>query len=94
MAQVIGKLINIMPEVSGTTDNGEWVRGGFVVLCGDGNNRSVALTLFGRERIDMLSGLSIGETIIADYFPESHEYGTKWFTDLRCTRIMVARYQS
>lgn len=91
MAQVIGKLINILPEVSGATDNGEWVRGGFVVLCGDGNSRSVALTLFGRERIDMLKGISTGDTIIADYFPESHEYGAKWFTDLRCTRIMVAR---
>lgn len=94
MAQIIGKLISIMPEVSGENDNGEWVRGGFVVLCGDGNSRSVALTLFGRERIDMLKGLSIGDTVIADYFPESHEYVGKWFTDLRCTRIMVARSQS
>ena len=93
MAQVIGKLINIMPEVSGTNENGDWVRGGFVVLCGDGNNRSVALTLFGRDRINMLGGLSIGDTVIADYFPESHEYVGKWFTDLRCTRIMVAKAQ-
>lgn len=94
MAQVIGKLINIMPEVSGENENGEWVRGGFVVLCGDGNSRSVALTLFGRDRINMLGGLSIGDTVIADYFPESHEYVGKWFTDLRCTHIMVARSQS
>ena len=94
MAQVIGKLINIMPEVSGENENGEWVRGGFVVLCGDGNSRSVALTLFGRDRINMLNGLSIGDTVIVDYFPESHEYVGKWFTDLRCTRIMVARSQS
>ena len=93
MAQVIGKLINIMPEVSGENENGEWVRGGFVVLCGDGNSRSVALTLFGRDRINMLSGLSVGDTVIADYFPESHEYVGKWFTDLRCTRIMVAKAQ-
>lgn len=94
MAQVIGKLISIMPEVSGETENGEWVRGGFVVLCGDGNSRSVALTLFGRDRINMLGGLSIGDTVIADYYPESREYVGKWFTDLRCTRIMVARSQS
>lgn len=91
MAQVIGKLIKIMPEVSGSSTRGEWVRGGFVMLCGDGDSRSVALTLFGRDRIDMLKGLSIGDTVIADYFPESHEYGNKWFTDLRCTHIMVAR---
>lgn len=91
MAQVIGKLINILPEVSGNSENGEWVRRRFIVLCNDSNSRSVALTLFGRERIDMLKGISTGDTIIADYYPESHEYGTNWFTDLRCTRIMVAR---
>lgn len=94
MAQVIGKLINIMPEVSGETENGKWVRGGFVVMCGDGNGDTVALTLFGRDRINMLDGLSIGDVVVANYFPESHEYVGKWFTNLRCTRIMVAKSQS
>lgn len=94
MATIVGKLISILPEVSGETSNGEWVRGGFILACDWGKSTTVALTLFGRERLEMLKGLTIGQVILAEYFPESHEYVGKWFTDLRCTRIMVAKSQS
>lgn len=87
MAQVTGKLIGIMQEISGEKDGREWVKGGFVVVTSDDNPKTVALQLFGQTKLNWLTPLQIGQTIVADYYPESREYGGKWYTDLQCTRI-------
>ena len=34
--EIIGKLIKILPEQSGTTEKGTWIRGGFVIEYQDG----------------------------------------------------------
>lgn len=94
MAQVTGKLIGILPEVSGEKDNREWVKGGFVVVTSDDTPKTVALQLFGRKKLDMLCPLQIGQTVVADYYPESREYGAKWYTDLQCTRIYTVQRTS
>lgn len=91
MAQVTGKLIGIMPEISGEKDGRDWVKGGFVVVTSDDNPKTVALQLFGRKKLDLLNPLQIGQTIVADYYPESREYGAKWYTDLQCTRIYTVQ---
>lgn len=94
MAQVTGKLIGIMPEISGEKDGREWVKGGFVVVTNDDIPKTVALQLFGRNKLDMLIPLQIGQTVVADYYPESREYGLKWYTDLQCTRIYTVQRTS
>lgn len=91
MAQVTGKLIGIMPEISGEKDGREWVKGGFVIVTSDDTPKTVALQLFGRKKLDLLNPLQIGQTIVADYYPESREYGAKWYTDLQCTRIYTVQ---
>lgn len=87
MAQVTGKLIGILPVISGEKDGREWSKGGFVVMTMDDTPKSVALQLFGETKLNWLTPLQIGQTIVADYYPESREYGGKWYTDLQCTRI-------
>ena len=94
MAQVTGKLIGIMPEISGEKDGREWVKGGFVVVTSDDNPKTVALQLFGEKKLNWLTPLQIGQTIVADYYPESREYGGKWYTDLQCTRIYTVQRPS
>ena len=94
MAQVTGKLIGILQEISGEKDGREWVKGGFVVVTNDDSPRTIALQLFGRKKLDMLNPLQIGQTLVADYYPESREYGGKWYTDLQCTRIYSVQRQS
>jgi hypothetical protein len=94
MAQVTGKLIGILPVISGEKDNREWSKGGFVVMTMDDNPKSVALQLFGETKLNWLTPLQIGQTIVADYYPESREYGGKWYTDLQCTRIYTIQRQS
>lgn len=94
MAQVTGKLIGILQEISGEKDGHEWVKGGFVVVTSDDNPKTVALQLFGQTKLNWLTPLQIGQTIVADYYPESREYGGKWYTDLQCTRIYTVQKQS
>ena len=87
MAQVTGKLIGILPVISGEKDGREWSKGGFVVRTSDDTPKSVVLQLFGEAKLNWLTPLQIGQTISAEYYPESREYGGKWYTDLQCTRI-------
>lgn len=94
MAQVTGKLIGILQEISGEKDGREWKKGGFVVLTLDENPKSIALQLFGETKLNWLTPLQIGQTIVADYYPESREYGGKWYTDLQCTRIYTIQKQA
>ena len=94
MAQVTGKLIGILQEISGEKDGREWKKGGFVVVTSDDNPKTVALQLFGETKLNWLTPLQIGQTIVADYYPESREYGGKWYTDLQCTRIYTVQRQS
>lgn len=94
MAQVTGKLIGILQEISGEKDGREWKKGGFVVVTSDDNPKTVALQLFGETKLNWLTLLQIGQTIVADYYPESREYGGKWYTDLQCTRIYTVQRQA
>lgn len=94
MAQVTGKLIGVLQEISGEKDGREWVKGGFVVVTSDDNPKTVALQLFGQTKLNWLTPLQIGQTIVADYYPESREYGGKWYTDLQCTRIYTVQKTS
>lgn len=93
MAQVIGKLVKLEPMMSGTNEKGDWIIQVFVIMTTDEHPRAVALRTFSQEKAAVLQSLKTGDTLIVDYLPESREYNGKWFTDLRCTKIMVAQKQ-
>lgn len=94
MAQIIGKVMQVLPVCSGKSERGEWVRAGLVVSYGETVKRQAALTVFGEKRLPMLDGVKVGETVIVDYYPESREFDDKWFTDLLAVKILVARATS
>lgn len=93
MAQVIGKLVKLEPMISGTNEKGDWIIQVFVIMTTDEHPRTVALRTFSQEKANVLQSIKTGETVIVDYVPESREYNGKWYTDLRCTKIMVAQKQ-
>lgn len=87
MAQLVGKVVSISPVERGTSNNGDWVRGGFAILPLEGDAKPVYLSLFGEGKINMLVKVKVGMVVIVQYQPESREYNGKWFTDLRCWRL-------
>ncbi len=95
--EIVGKLIKLLPEQSGTSANGNWVRGGFVLEYQDGNYpRQAAFTLFGENRINAIKNIPMGAQVRAEFSVASREYQERWYTDLSCYRVeqfMQGAYQ-
>ena len=86
--EVTGRLIKILPETRGESQRGPWVRGGFVIETEDTYPRQIAFTLFGEDRLAMLSTLVMNSPVLVTFSPESREYQERWYTDLRCIRVV------
>ena len=89
MAQISGKVISILPEVSGENERGEWVRGGVVIETLELPSVKLALTTFGKRRTEQIKQLKLGEVIVVSYSPESREFMGKWYTELRLTKVLT-----
>lgn len=85
---ITGRLIKILPEMRGESQRGPWVRGGFVIETEDTYPRQVAFTLFGEDRLAMLQTLVMNAPVVVTFSPESREYNERWYTDLRCIRVV------
>jgi hypothetical protein len=90
---IVGIFIKALPEISGVSDRGEWVRGGLVIETQGSYPTKVAFTAFGEERVGAVRTLGAGELVSVDFSPESREYGGKWYTDLRVSRITKMQNQ-
>lgn len=91
MPQLVGKVIKVLEPVSGEKDGKAWVRVQFVVTTTDSNPKIVAFDAFGDERVAQVSSLQTAQTVIVEYMPESHEFGEKFYTSLRCYRVSIAQ---
>jgi len=90
---IVGIFIKALPEISGVSDRGEWVRGGLVIETQGSYPTKVAFTVFGEERVGAVRTLMTGALVSVDFSPESREYGGKWYTDLRVSRITKMQNQ-
>lgn len=86
-----GKVIQILPEISGVTERGEWIRGGFVIESITETDNRIAIEVFGQEKIEWVRNLSIGEVVIVDYRVSSRFYIDKWFTSAQLVRLMKSQ---
>lgn len=84
---IVGIFIKALPEISGVSDRGEWVRGGLVIETQGSYPTKIAFTVFGEERVGAVRTLMTGALVSVDFSPESREYGGKWYTELRVSRI-------
>jgi hypothetical protein len=85
---ITGRLIKILPEMRGESQRGPWVRGGFVIETEDTYPRQVAFTLFGEDRLAMVNALVMNAPVVVTFSPESREFNERWYTDLRCIRVV------
>lgn len=84
---ITGKLIKILPEVKGTSQRGEWVKGGFVIETEGQYPRQAAFVMFGAEKLALLNTLQLNSMVVASFSPESREFNDRWYTDLRCYNV-------
>ena len=84
---IVGIFIKALPEISGVSDRGEWVRGGLVIEMQGSYPTKVAFTAFGEERVGAVRTRVVGALVSVGFSPESREYGGKWYTDLKVAKI-------
>jgi hypothetical protein len=82
-----GKLIKTLPTVSGETERGMWIRGGFVIETFGDYPKKLAFTTFGEERARMAEGIALGTPVEVSCSMESREFNDKWYTELRATSV-------
>lgn len=87
--KLIAKFVKSLDVVSGETDRGQWVRGGMVVRTFGDNEKLVAVTAFGEEKVKLTQQFHIDDVVEVDFAPESREFSDKWFTDLRLVRCKL-----
>ena len=85
--EITGKLIQLLPDVSGESARGPWVKGGFVIETEGDYPRKVAFVTFGEERVAMAKSIPLGTLVQVNFNPESREFNERWYTDLRASRI-------
>jgi len=85
--EIVGKLIKVLPEVTGQGKNGPWNKQEFVIETLDGQYpKKVCMTAWGDKAGD-LKQFADGDTLKATFSPESREYNDRWYTELRAFRI-------
>jgi hypothetical protein len=85
--ELTGKLIKLLPEVSGDGKNGRWVKQEFILELGGEFTKSVCFSLWGEEKAKIIKSFKIGETIKVSFDVSSREYNDKYFTDCRAWKI-------
>lgn len=85
--ELVGKLVKILPEVTGQGKNGPWNKQEFVLETLDTQYpKKVCMTAWGDKAGD-LKQFADGDMVKATFSPESREYNERWYTELRAYRI-------
>ena len=85
--KIVGKLIKILPEVSGQSQKGPWSKQEFVLETLEAQYpKKVCLTAWG-DKVADLKSFTLDDTIKATFSAESREYNERWYTELRAFRI-------
>jgi hypothetical protein len=88
--ELVGKLIKVLPEVTGQGKNGPWSKQEFVIETLDSQYpKKVCMTAWG-EKTNDLKQFADGDTLKATFSAESREYNERWYTELRAFRIELA----
>ena len=85
--ELIGKLFKKLPEITGESQRGLWVKMEFVIETQDQFPKQVCFSLWGEDKVAVVRNMQLGAEMKVYFSPESKEYNGRWYTDLRCFRI-------
>ena len=83
--QFSGKLIKILPLVTGVGKNGNWKKQDLLFENNDKYQKKIMISIWG-DKVDT-SILIMGNNYIIEFEIESREYNGKWYTDLKAWKI-------
>jgi len=86
--EISGKIVQILPEVTGEGRNGTWKKQDFIIETEDQYPKKVCISVWG-DKIDLKS-FAENEVVTASINIESREYNSRWYTDVKAWRLVKA----
>ena len=83
--EIKGKIIEILPEKSGQSANGEWRKQEYVLETESNYPKKICFMAWG-DKIDEFN-LKQGETVEVSVDLESREYNGRWYTDVKAWKV-------
>ncbi len=84
-----GKIIQVIPEKSGTSARGAWRKQEYVIELPGEYPKQVCFMVWG-DRIDQFE-IAEGEELTVHFDLESREYNGRWYTDVKAWRVERAQ---
>lgn len=83
---ITAKIIEILPEQTGQGRNGTWVKISFIVETQEQYPKKICFDAWG-DRVDIVKGLNLNDTVKVEFDVESREYNGRWYTNVKAWRI-------
>jgi len=90
--ELTGKIIEVLPERSGTSTRGPWRKQEYIIEIPGDFPKKVCFMLWG-DKIDQF-GIQPGQELTVSVDLESREYNGRWYTDVKAWRVAPAGGQS
>ncbi len=87
--ELIGTLVKVLPEQTGSGRNGQWVKQDFVIETQEQYPKKACFSAWG-DKAQELKQIALGDKLKITFSVESREYNERWYTDLRAYRIESA----
>ncbi len=84
--QIQGKIVQFLPEKSGTSAKGEWRTQQFVIETAEQYPKKICITAW-NQLLDALAHCNIGDTVTCHINVESREYNGAWYSDVKMWKI-------
>ena len=85
--EIVGKIIQVLPEQGGTSKTGNpWKLQAYVLETQEQYPRKVCFELFGEDRIKS-NPCKIDDIVTVSFDIESREFNGRWYTSIRAWRV-------
>lgn len=84
--EIIGKLVQVLPEQTGIGKNGAWIKQDFIIETQEQYPKKVCFSAWG-DKAATVKSLEAGSDIKIAFNIESREFNGRWYTDLRPWKI-------
>ena len=86
-----GKILHILPEVTGTSPRGDWKKQDLVIETAEKQSpKKICFTLF-NDKNDTFSKIKVGSDVEVSFSIESKEYQGRWFSNVNAFRVDVVQ---
>lgn len=83
--EIKGRIIQIMPLVTGVSAKGEWKKQDYILQTDDQYPKKICFNAWGSKVDDF--ALNEGDEVVVSIDIESREFNGRWYTDVRAWKV-------